>query len=107
MVIDERARRELYQAVEGALGREPADTLMSLLPPVGWADVATKHDLAALEERLDLRFEALDLRFEALEHKLVAAFRGEMVAQTRTLMLGLIGAVVSLAGLAMGALRLA
>jgi hypothetical protein len=40
-VIDERARHELYRAVEELLGTKTADTLMSLLPPVGWADVAT------------------------------------------------------------------
>jgi hypothetical protein len=30
---------------------------MELLPPVGWADVATKHDLVLLEQRLEARFE--------------------------------------------------
>lgn len=27
------------------MGSDGADTLMALLPPVGWADVATKRDL--------------------------------------------------------------
>jgi len=31
---------------------------MELLPPVGWADVATKHDLLQLEGRLEARIEA-------------------------------------------------
>lgn len=34
------------------MGSDSAETLMSLLPPVGWADVATKHDLAALGDRV-------------------------------------------------------
>ncbi|MGH9188136.1 MAG: hypothetical protein ACRD0U_20390 [Acidimicrobiales bacterium] len=34
--------------VEEILGPEHAETMMELLPPVGWAEVATKHDLDAL-----------------------------------------------------------
>jgi hypothetical protein len=107
MVLDERSRHQLYLRLEEVLGPEAATTLMEHLPPVGWADVALKRDLDALEHRLDLRFEAVDQRFEALEerldlrfdaidqrfealeervdlrsealeHKLVAAFRGEL-----------------------------
>ena len=52
---------------------------MELLPPVGWADVATKRDLDALEERMNLRFDLVDRRFEASENKLLAAFRGELL----------------------------
>jgi hypothetical protein len=95
-VIDERARHELYLAVEEVLGTERADTLMSLLPPVGWADVATKddirlvkddlrvglqrltgdiHDLEErLDERIDARFGLVDARFAALEVSLDARF---------------------------------
>jgi hypothetical protein len=60
MAVDERTRRELYERAEHALGREGADTLMSLLPPVGWADVATKHDLDQVAAILDQKIAALD-----------------------------------------------
>lgn len=58
MAIDERQRHELYERLDEVLGGEHADTLMSHLPPVGWADVATKGDLAGLEERMGLRLDA-------------------------------------------------
>ena len=32
-----------------------ATTMMELLPPVGWADVATKHDVDALADRIEAR----------------------------------------------------
>ncbi|MGZ4682923.1 MAG: hypothetical protein ACXWCB_16475 [Acidimicrobiales bacterium] len=64
MTIDERARHELFITAERSLGHDQSETLMELLPPVGWADVATKADLVALEERLSLRFEMVDQRFE-------------------------------------------
>ena len=38
----------MYQRLEEVLGREEASTLMEHLPPVGWADVATKRDIDAL-----------------------------------------------------------
>jgi hypothetical protein len=71
-VIDERARHELFVAVEDTLGRDHADTLMSLLPPVGWADVATKHDLHELETRLGYRFESVEQRFVSMDQRFEA-----------------------------------
>jgi hypothetical protein len=57
MAVSEKQRHELMKAMEGALGPEPAETLMNLLPPIGWADVATKSDLdhlrAATKSDLD------------------------------------------------------
>lgn len=69
MTIDERTRHLMYLGLEETLGAEVADALMQHLPPVGWADVATKHDLDAhallmkhdleqMEERLGLRIDA-------------------------------------------------
>ena len=113
MALDERARHELFLRLEEVLGPESAETLMEMMPPVGWADVATKHDLLGLEERLDLRFELVDQRFETLEHKLIGAFRGELLtqsnlitAQTRTLVIANIGTVLSMAALAFAAAKL-
>jgi len=74
MVLDERSRHQLYLRLEEVLGAEAASTLMEHLPPVGWADVATKRDLDALEERIDLRFGALEERFGALEERVDSRF---------------------------------
>jgi hypothetical protein len=76
MAIDERSRHQLFTRLEEILGEEHATVLMAHLPPVGWADVATRRDLDQLEARLDSRFEAMDSRFEArLETKLSAQTR--------------------------------
>ncbi|MEX0663334.1 MAG: hypothetical protein WD598_01035 [Acidimicrobiia bacterium] len=48
MAIDETRRYELHEAARRTLGDKPGDALMELLPPVGWADVATKQDLHTL-----------------------------------------------------------
>jgi len=45
MSITEASRFHLRTAIGLILSEEAADTLMELLPPVGWADVATKTDL--------------------------------------------------------------
>jgi hypothetical protein len=89
----------LYRAAEQLLGEEQANTLMSLLPPVGWADVATKDDLHQLEARLDGRFAELESRVEA---RLERALR----EQTRTLLLGLVGAMATMTSLCLGAVAL-
>ena len=54
MSVDERRRLELAEAARRTFGEDAGITLMELLPPVGWADVATKQDLLVLRGDLDL-----------------------------------------------------
>jgi hypothetical protein len=78
MSVNERSRIQLAEALKRVLGPDEGVTLMELLPPVGWADVATKHDLLMQEDRMDARFESLEgrmnARFENLEVRLDARF---------------------------------
>jgi hypothetical protein len=136
MVVGERARHELFGRLEDVLGTEHAVTLMEHLPPVGWADVVTKHDLsteigllrqelsaeiglvrrdlAALDKRLDLRVDGLsqELRTEisSVRQEITALFRAELssalTAQTKTLMFTVLGALTSMTALLLAAGRI-
>jgi hypothetical protein len=55
MAVSESERHEFYEAMERLIGKEKADTMMSLLPPTGWGDVATKQDLEIMEARINER----------------------------------------------------
>jgi len=48
MTISEESRHRLYLRLEEVLGPDEATVLMEHLPPVGWADVATKRDIEGL-----------------------------------------------------------
>ena len=57
MSISEETRLQLYQRLEDVLGAAEAATLMAHLPPVGWADVATRRDLDHAVTVLEAKFE--------------------------------------------------
>ena len=80
MPIDERKRHALYERLDDVLEEEHADTLMELLPPVGWADVATKRDL--------------DLKLDALEARLAARFTTELHGALRQQLWAILGALL-------------
>ena len=69
MAISEESRHHLYQRLEQVLGPKEAAVLMEHLPPVGWADVATKRALDALEARVDMRFDRVDERFARIDER--------------------------------------
>jgi hypothetical protein len=77
--VDERRRLELAEAARCTFGDDAGITLMELLPPVGWADVATKQDLLVLRGDLDLVRDDLGLlrgEFDELRGEF-ATLRGE------------------------------
>jgi len=78
MAIDEQSRYSLHQLLEGVLGPSGANSLMELLPPVGWADVATRRDLDALEGRIGGRINALDARLSGRIDALDARLGGRI-----------------------------
>jgi hypothetical protein len=128
MTIDEQTRHALHNRLDEALGAEHAATLMSYLPPVGWADVATKQDLALVRRdivalgkdvevlRSDIGKDMEVLRsdigkdMEVLRSGLGREFADRLHdtigAQTRQLLFGLAGAVAASVGLVVGGAQL-
>ena len=120
MAVDEAARHQLYTRLEATLGTDPTSTLMSLLPPVGWADVATKDDLRTLESTLrgevaELRGEFSELRGEFSELRgEFSGLRGDVASDLASLesrlttamrqqLFAMIGAMVTVSGLTVAA----
>lgn len=124
MTISDQSRYDLHQRLAEVLGADEAATLMEHLPPVGWADVATKRDLDHLAGelrsemavgfsgvRLELQREITALRVEVLQEVgslrgEIGDVRGDLGRQITTLFLGLVGLQFSAAGLALAFSRL-
>ena len=103
MSIDERSRHALYLRLEDVLGPGEASTLMEHLPPVGWADVATKQDLDHLGESLrhemTSEFRAVRQEMETMRHEIVGTLRFELAAQTRAMFIAIVTIVLTMAAL--------
>ena len=70
IAITESDRHRLHEALIASLGAEEAATLMEHLPPIGWADVATKTDLDHLRETTALEFAAVRSSMDLLTFQL-------------------------------------
>jgi hypothetical protein len=98
MAIDEESRHRLYTQLEETLGPQEATSLMELLPPVGWADVATKRDLDQLAMQLRSEMSVLSAELRAEMSGLRAEMKSGFNAQTwgvATLLVALGGLVVA------------
>ncbi|HTJ76161.1 MAG TPA: hypothetical protein VL337_12455 [Acidimicrobiales bacterium] len=105
-MVSDQDRRELYQALEQQLGGGPATTMMELLPPVGWADVARQSDLVAVRgEMAELRGEMAELRAELKGE--MAELRGELKTILPKLVAANIASMIGVAGLVLAAAKLA
>jgi hypothetical protein len=99
----ESGRHRLYEKIKEQWGEEHATELMSYLPPVGWADVATKHDLDTQTTllRLEMARLASDLRaeferFRADTNESIANLQRTMITML-ILMTGIFSTVVAVA----------
>jgi len=120
MAIDERSRHDLYVKLEQTLGVAEASTLMEHLPPVGWADVATRRDLDVFatelraemsELRAELRGGMSELRGDMSELRGdIVGIRGEfgleLAKAVRTMVFANLTIAVAAVGLAFGAAQL-
>ena len=87
---------------------------MTLVPPAGWSEVATKRDLAELEARLTASSHELEARFTAavqeLKTRLIATvhetIHSSMLAMNRSTILAVVGSVSGSATLSLAATRL-
>ena len=100
-MVSDQDRRDLYKALERGLGGGPAATMMELLPPVGWADVARQSDLVAIRgEMAGVRGEMAGIRGE------IAELRGEIKTQVPRLYAANIASMIGVAGLVLAAAKL-
>jgi len=76
--------------VESHYDDEAAETLMNLLPPVGWADVSTKQDIARVEQRIDRLEARIDGRIDGLQ----SSFVGWLLA-SQAIVVAIIGAATT------------
>ena len=95
MTVTEESRYHLHQQLDDAVGEKGATTMMELLPPVGWADVATKRDLDHQTEKLEFMVRAEVAEVSAK----VDRVRGELEKAMRHQLTVLLSAMVSIAGL--------
>jgi hypothetical protein len=125
----------MYAKLREILGDEDANTLMEHLPPVGWADVATRRDLDHVTAllRADLQREIAQLgsdlrsdigavrddvgavridmtRYEgelsSMEGRLTALVHQELAALIRTFIVAMVVAMATIASLAFAAAHL-
>jgi hypothetical protein len=98
-------RRRLYDALEHTLGHDPASILMAHLPPVGWAELATKGDLVGVRgEMAEVRGEIAEVRGEIAEVRgEVSELRGEIKAMLPRLITANIASMIGVAGLVLAA----
>lgn len=87
MAISEHDRYEMHKWLVDNAGEQVAETLMAHLPPVGWADVATKRDLEHLGDTL-----RLEMRADS------NALRADVNEKLRTHLAVIMGLNISLAG---------
>jgi hypothetical protein len=93
MPVTEYERHQLFVWFEERMGQERAATMINLIPPIGWFELASKHDLLELEGRL---VSQVDGKLARLESSLMRGFVTWLLASQATVVTVMIGLVVIL-----------
>jgi hypothetical protein len=111
MSVTERRRHALHEWAKQTGDEEVAATLMELLPPVGWADVATKRDLDHFGTQLrnELRAEMSGLRTEVHQeladvHVSMSSLEARVHRELRVQLFGIMGSIWVALGVALAVL---
>lgn len=89
MEVTEYDRHQLFVWFEERMGPERAATMMNLIPPIGWFELASKHDLVELEGRIDGKL-------ARLESSLKGAFITWLLASQATVVTVMVGLLLAL-----------
>ncbi len=106
MEVTEQQRHQLFVWFEERMGPERAATMMNLIPPIGWFELASKDDvrvlqgdLLDLERRIDLCFEAADARMDSkldrLRSDMMRTF-GTWLFTSQAAVVGTLGLLITL-----------
>lgn len=128
--VHDEDRRELEAALERQIGAGPTATLMALLPPVDWSEIARQSDLVAVRDDVaELKTDVIgiktemvllrsdlgqDMRMLKAEHREFRSFvredlskmREDLAAMTMRLIFVIIATMISLAGIVLTAVKL-
>jgi len=115
MAVTQHSRHQLFKRLEKVLGMEDAGTLLDLLPPVGWSDVATKQDLdrlgAATKRDIDELRVATKRDMDLLRRELMVDLKElksdlELTSKLRALVFALAAFFLTVVGLLIAASHL-
>ena len=96
--VSERQRLDLYGRLEETLGPEHAEVLMEYLPPVGWNDVARRHDLDLVRAEVQTLGSELRAEMQILRSDL----RAEVHDQFGRQLVWLVGTILASVGAVLG-----
>ena len=86
MAVSDAARNRLYNTIREHFGPDDAnlhaDTMMEMLPPAGWADVARQRDLDRVESKVDRLEDKVDREFRAITNRYITWTLGFGALQT-------------------------
>lgn len=117
MSVSEFDRHQLFRYFEDTMGPERAATMMEVLTPVNWTELATKSDLATMATKSDLatmatksdiadmatKSDIADLATKSdlatVGAELRAEFKHDLAQHTRLLFFGMLASQATLVGL--------